>query len=96
MAVPPEPNALLDAVHDGASFIAFLAALSADFARERALVAEKPSSPYGPGALGWENAHIDSMLEAAARYAASTRNRPGINTAWSRCAEILYMGKIYE
>ena len=96
MAEPPEPDALLDGVHDEASFIAFLEALSADFARERALEAEKPSSPYGPGASGWENDRIDSMLEAAAAYAHSTRNRPGIDNAWSRCAEILYMGKIYE
>jgi hypothetical protein len=94
---PQDPFDLLDGVQDEASFIAFVEALASDFARELKLEAETPSSPYGPGALGWENSRIDSMLEAAASYADSTRNpsAPDPNP-WHRCAEILYMGKIYE
>lgn len=92
----PGPFALLERVQDEASFIAFVDALADDFARELELEAASPSSPYGPGAMGWENSRIDLMLDAAARYAEATRNRPETGTVWRRCAEILYMGKIYE
>ena len=97
MTEAQDPFDLLDSVQDEASFIAFVEALAGDFARERALEAENPSSPYGPGALGWQNDRIDTMLGCAAAYAGDTRNR-GANdpNPWHRCAEILYMGKIYE
>ena len=93
-----DPYELLADVHDEASFIAFVAALGEDFARERALEKENPSSGYGPGALGWENDRIDSFLEAATRAAEGGLKRPGAaaQNPWNRCAEILYIGKIYE
>ena len=91
------PFDLLEGVRDEASFVAFVEALGEDFARERVLEASNPSALYGSGALGWENDRIDTMLEAAARYATSTRNRGALDpNPWHRCAEILYMGKIYE
>ena len=46
-------HALADAVDDEQSFLGFLAALAADWHEERDIEAVKPSSPYGPGALGW-------------------------------------------
>jgi len=45
---------LLERVTDEQSFIDFVAALSADFSRERALEKATPSSAYQAGALGWE------------------------------------------
>jgi len=92
------PFELLAGVHDEASFIAFVAALGEDFARERVLEAENPSSLYGSGALGWENDRIDSFLEAASRGTEGGLKRPGAaeQNPWNRCAEILYIGKIYE
>jgi hypothetical protein len=92
-----DPFTLLEGVHDEASFVAFVAALADDFAREREIEAQNPSSPYGAGALGWQNDRIDTMLECASAYARSTQNRGASHpNPWYRAAEILYMGKIYE
>jgi hypothetical protein len=89
-----------DAVIDEQSFIAFLRELAADWTDERAKETITPSSPYGPGANGWENGTIGQYLDAAAEWAeASTKGLefydPPSN-AWRRCADILYCGKIYE
>ena len=92
-------SAKLEAVNDEASFIAFVAALSDDFADASKKENEKPSSPYGPSANGWENVGLKSFLESAAAWAEDRKNsdhyRPPMNP-WRRCAEILYAGKSYE
>ena len=71
-----------------------------DFAEERLLEEASPSSPYGPGALGWENGSIDTFLDAAAAWAtASSRSSPvsaSRSNVWQRCAAILLAGKFYE
>jgi hypothetical protein len=71
-----------------------------DFADERLLEETSPSSPYGPGALGWENGSIDTFLNAAAAGAtASSRSSPvsaSRSNVWQRCAAILLAGKFYE
>ena len=89
----------LDAVCDEDSFVAFVAALSADRADEVQKEKTKPSSPYGPGANGWENGSIEAFLESATAWAEdwkkSPQYRPPTNP-WKRCAEILYAGKYYE
>lgn len=59
-----------------------------------------PSSPWGPGANGWENGSIETFLHAAAAWGNQTRHGlvdydPPANP-WQRCAEILLMGKHYE
>jgi hypothetical protein len=89
-----------DAVCDEDTFVAFITALATD--REDGVAKEKasPSSPYGPGANGWENGSIEAFLDAAAAWATSSKNglefyRKSDNP-WKRCADILYMGKIYE
>jgi hypothetical protein len=87
-------------VTDEAGFIRFLAALAADRADECTKEAANPSSPYGPGANGWENGTIDSFLEAASAWAeASIDGLPHYEkpiNPWTRCAAILLMGKHYE
>jgi hypothetical protein len=90
----------LDAVCDEETFIAFVEALAAD--RENEVVKEKehPSSPYGPGANGWENGTIEAFLCAAVAWATASKNglkfyqKP--ENPWKRCADIIFMGKIYE
>ena len=91
---------LLEAVVDEPSFVAFLEALSDDFAMSCEIEAEEPSAPYGPLALGWENGSVDAVLERAAAWATDTRDNPSLNplgqTPWRRCAEIIFAGKYYE
>lgn len=91
---------LLDAVVDEDSFIRFVSALAADRAEEVEKEKAKPSSPYGPGANGWENGTIEAFLESASAWAEASKNglefykKP--DNPWKRCADIIFMGKIYE
>lgn len=96
------PRDALELVHDEATFLAFLEALAADW--EDGLAKEKvdASSPYGPNANGWENTTVGAVLDAAVRWAEASRHglplagySPSPNP-WKRCADIIYMGKIYE
>jgi hypothetical protein len=98
--LPGNLEDLLDAVCDEGSFVRFLEALAADRADEVAKEKITPSSPYGPGANGWENGTIEGFLECASAWARDSRNgfqyykKP--DNPWKRCADILFMGKIYE
>lgn len=89
-----------DAVSDEASFVEFLSALAADREEEIEKEKQRPSSPYGPGANGWENGTIEAFLRAASAWAESSRNGLPLmakaQNPWKRCADILYAGKIYE
>jgi hypothetical protein len=91
---------LADSVVDEKSFVAFLRALSDDRAREVEMEKAAPSPPYCPGALGWENGSIEAFLEAAAAGAATEgswveEDGTPLNP-WTRCAQILLLGKYYE
>jgi hypothetical protein len=91
---------LLEQVTDQRTFLAFVDALAGDFADEREMEAEHPSSPYAAGVLGWENGRIDTFLDAAQAWGASTMGSQEYDrphwSPWRRCAEILYAGKYYE
>lgn len=92
-------NAMLEAVRDESSFIAFIAALAEDRADEARKEAVKPSSPYGVGANGWENSSIESFLGSAAAWAEDFKQCPRYTppeNPWKRCAEIIFAGKGYE
>ncbi len=95
-----ELDSKFEAVCDEESFIAFIFALAMDRADEVAKEKLHPSSPYGPGANGWENGTIEDFLHAAARWADASKNglryyeKP--SNLWKRCAQIIYMGKSYE
>jgi hypothetical protein len=90
----------LDAVCDEGTFLALVAALAADREDEVAKEKASPSSPYGPGANGWENGTIEAFLDAAAAWATASQN--GLkgytksDNPWKRCADILHAGKFYE
>jgi len=76
---------LVNEVENEASFRAFLLELSLD---------RKEHTDE------WQNDSIASFLEAAAEWGEDSENglphyeKPG--NPWKRCAQILYMGKIYE
>jgi hypothetical protein len=92
---------MAERVNSKASFIAFAAALAADREAEVAAEAARPSSPYGPGARGWENGSIEAFLGAMSAWAASGSALTGQaqvpeEASWRAFAEILHSGKFYE
>src|SRR6266550_1996321 len=98
--MPSNLQSKLDAVCDEETLVAFVTALAADRDDEIAKEKASPSSPYGPGANGWENGTIEAFLDAAAAWA--TASKDGLygyqkpENPWKRCADIIHMGKIYE
>lgn len=98
--MPEDLHSLLESVSDEKSFIAFAKALAADRVDEVAKEAETPSSPYGPGANGWENGTIEQFLDGAVSWAEATNVglTQGMDPTnpWKRFAVFLYCGKIYE
>ena len=93
-------ESVLENVCDEASFIAFLAALSKDWEDEQLKEAVHPSSPYGPGAHGWENGSIGAFLEAASACGLAHLNNPASqfkhSNPWRQAAEIINSGRYYE
>jgi hypothetical protein len=90
------PSDALETVHDAASFVEFVRVLGEDFASESAKEGDPAS--YSPGANGWENDTIDAFLGAASAWA---QDQAGVDPSqygnpWRYCAQVLYMGKIYE
>ena len=95
----PDPDEHVELVKDEASFIEFLNILAQDKEAEEAQEKAAPSSPYGPGALGWENGTISRYLEAASACGQAHLSNGGIvpgANPWRICAEILLAGKYYE
>jgi hypothetical protein len=97
---PTELEQLLELVTDRDSFLAFAGALVADRVDEVEQEKQTPSSPYGPGANGWENSTIEAFLDAALAWARSTRmgQTQGLaaEPSWKAFAVFLYSGKVYE
>jgi hypothetical protein len=91
---------LLETVNDSRSFLSFARELVAD--REDQVKKERasPSSPYGPGANGWENGTIEAFLESAIAWAEASDfgQLQGLSpdNPWRQFAVFLYCGKIYE
>jgi hypothetical protein len=83
-------------VQDERSFLEFLEALAADRQDEVKKEKVRPTSPYGPGAKGWENGSIEAFLDAASAWGKATAGRSAAGNAWQRCAQILSAGKFYE
>jgi hypothetical protein len=93
---------IADNVVDEASFLRFLKALADDWNDEQAKEILHPSSPYGPGANGWENGTIGNFLEAMVAWAKAKPAEdtglaaPAAEGVWKRAAHILLAGKFYE
>jgi len=86
---------LSDDVHDEESFIEFLTALMKDRELEAKKEEAHPSSPYEPGAPGWQNLTIEAFLESAVAWAEATKENTESNS-WKRAAQIIHAGKTYE
>ena len=90
----------LEQVTDRYSFLVFVKALIEDRKDEKAKELITPSSPYGPGANGWENGTIEDFLEAALAWAEVTKmgQSQGLSEepSWKAFAVFLYSGKIHE
>jgi hypothetical protein len=86
---------LLEKVNSKQTFIEFVAALENDRAEEVEKEKSKKSSPFGPGANGWQNGTIENFLDAAHAFA---QDSPLISEIpdWKSFALILYAGKFYE
>ena len=93
-------HSMAEQVFDEDTLIEFISALANDREEEVAKDELSPSSPYGSGANGWENGTIEAFLGASSAWAAGSKNgMPLYNPAsnpWTRIAQILYMGKVYE
>ena len=87
--------ALLDHIVDRQSLLDFVKALTADRLDEVAKEQQSPSSPWGPGANGWENGTIESYLGAAVAWAVDSQRLPE-EPSWRAFATFVYCGKIYE
>ena len=96
----PDLHDLADRVTDEESFIDFLHALADDRADEVEKEKASPPDPWGPGANGWQNRTIEAFLGAAAAWGAESADGLRFYTKpdnpWTRCANILLMGKLYE
>jgi len=58
-----------------------------------------PSSPYSPGANGWENGSLEMFLEAASGGGLDhleSKNHTEDENPWQRAAFIVSLGKYYE
>ena len=80
----------LDAVCDEMSFLEFIGALAED----------RASSVNGMAGDVWQNETIEDFFECAHAWAEASIDgleaykKP--ENPWKRCADILYMGKLYE
>jgi hypothetical protein len=93
-------HALADQVMNESTLREFMSALAADWETEREKEKLSPSSPYGPGANGWENGTIGAFLGSAAAWGESTATGTQFysppENPWARFAHILLAGKFYE
>ncbi len=77
------------------SFLKFLKASEEDRKKSVALEAEKPSSPFGPDAGGWENTSIESFLESMRAWLTDSQDK-NVSPSWELFAEAIMAGKTYE
>ncbi len=103
MEADDELPELLKRVRNRSTFLVFVRALERDRRAAAELERASPSSPYGPGARGWENGTIESFLESAVGWAEDVMPLRGARAAWfpaapswAAFARFLYMGKLYE
>lgn len=98
--MPRDVYELVEKVVDEATFIDFVSALAEEWETAQYHEAADPASPYGLGALGWENPSLGRFLEAAASWGeASAEGLEGYEppaNPWRRVAHMLCAGKYYE
>lgn len=87
---------LLEQVDSKASFLAFVSALGADWESSQVAEREKPSSPHGPDAGGWENPGLGGFLEAMQAWTTDMGDRVPSTPSWKTFATMLLAAKYYE
>ena len=90
---------MADVVCDRQSFFGFVRALAEDKEDEEEKERLNPSSPYVPGAIGWENGLIWTYLERSIAWAEDNIQDPAIQSeerSWNLFTRILHVGKYYE
>ena len=91
---------LTEKVHDEETLLEFLRVLMKNREKEAEIEKKSPSSPYGAGALGWQNTTIEGYLESAIAWAEGSRESGELyskpENPWTRMAQILHAGKTYE
>jgi hypothetical protein len=86
---------LLENVNSKKTFLEFVDALKKDLIDEIEKEKVNPSSPYGPGANGWENGTIETFLDAVHAFGQASpeiKEKPD----WKIFALLLLAGKMYE
>jgi hypothetical protein len=86
---------LLEKVNSRQSFLDFVEALRDDKIDEDKKEEVKKSSPYGPGANGWENGTIQTFLDAVHAFGQDS-SKVTEQPDWKTFALLLYAGKFYE
>jgi hypothetical protein len=90
-----ELHKLLETVNSKESFLHFVDALKRDRIDAVEKEKTKPSSPYGPGANGWENGTIEDFLDAMHSYGQDSSEIKA-EPNWRMFALLLMAGKAYE
>ncbi len=85
----------LEQVDSKETFLHFIRALKEDKIDEERKEMVSPSSPYAPGANGWENDNIVDFLDAMERFGEDS-NAVSSAPVWKNFALLLYAGKYYE
>ena len=86
---------LLEKVNSKSSFLEFVKALKQDKIDEDEKEKINPSSPYGPGANGWENGTVSAYLGALQSFGEDSEHIKE-QAEWKTFALLLYAGKFYE
>ena len=88
-------NDLLKKVNSRQSFLDFVAALRDDKIDEEQKEKVEKTSPYGPGANGWENGTIETFLDAVHSFG-QDNSKITEQADWKTFALLLFAGKFYE
>ena len=88
----------LEAVHNRASFLAFVQLLVDEREQASQLEARRPEDYQWSGALGWQNSSIEGYLGGALQCVLDNEGSNDVlaEPGWRSFAEFLYCGKIYE
>ena len=89
-------NEMLEKVDSKESFLEFVAALRKDLASSRANEQSRPSSPYSPDALDWENPDLGRFLEAMQAWTEDMGDIVPVVPSWRTFAQMLIAAKSYE
>jgi hypothetical protein len=91
--VPSELAQLSNAVHDKASFIAFLDAFRADLIRELA----RPEEETRWGAGDWSHPTLEAFIETMGAWLTDTKSADYLDqAAWNGFATIFMAARTYE